>query len=504
MRCIAHHHLPEQHDLPLFRVHPRVTSPNRPTPAGSALWSDRSGVVRTAVALVFIATIVMFGGASRADSLAQVPVRLAAIAVLAVAFAQGGRIGSHGNLRLYAYVAAIWALMLAQLIPLPPSIWTSLPGRGLYVDGAELAGLGQTWRPLNISPDGGVNAGLALLAPTAVLCILRRLRNAELELRGMILVAALGAVLGFLQLATGEHSALRTYRVTTADAVGLFANRNHHALMLGMGIAALWGWSLLKPGGGGGRPSHRVWVAAAGTALMIVGVITAGSRAGLALAALLAAGAWLLVFRTRREGARNQSSGTSRWVTVAIAVGIAAVALAVSLSPRASAVRRLFSRAIDDDKRIRTFDTVWGMIGEYMPFGSGFGSFPQIFRHWEPLELLEFTYFNHAHNDLAELAIEGGVGALALLVVFLVWWVRSAWRIWRAPTGGAERVILARLGSVLSTAMMLASLVDYPLRTPLLSCIFVMSCWWMWSGARRLEPLGGPGADEASLPKSAD
>ena len=37
---------------------------------------------------------------------------------------------------------------------------------------------------------------------------------------------------------------------------------------------------------------------------------------------------------------------------------------------------------------------------------------------------IERTYVNHAHNDYLELALEGGIPAIVLMLLFLAWWAR--------------------------------------------------------------------------------
>jgi O-antigen ligase len=82
---------------------------------------------------------------------------------------------------------------------------------------------------------------------------------------------------------------------------------------------------------------------------------------------------------------------------------------------------------------------------------------------------------NQAHNEPMQLAIEGGVPALILLLLFLSWWGRAAWRI-AAPADPGRRRAIARAALSATVLLMLSSLVDYPLRTPLLGAVFAIAC----------------------------
>ncbi len=82
---------------------------------------------------------------------------------------------------------------------------------------------------------------------------------------------------------------------------------------------------------------------------------------------------------------------------------------------------------------------------------------------------------NQAHNEPMQLTIEGGAPALGLLAAFAGWWLWSGVKVARreGPSGGKALAI----AWVTATAILLASsLVDYPLRTPLLSALFAVAC----------------------------
>ena len=102
-----------------------------------------------------------------------------------------------------------------------------------------------------------------------------------------------------------------------------------------------------------------------------------------------------------------------------------------------------------------------------MPAGSGFGSFDPVFRMYEPNELLNLTYLNHAHSDYLEIALEGGVLGLALLIVAIGWATRAGIAACRMDPSELT-ASSTRFGAGMLLLVALASAVDYPARTPII------------------------------------
>jgi O-antigen ligase len=86
---------------------------------------------------------------------------------------------------------------------------------------------------------------------------------------------------------------------------------------------------------------------------------------------------------------------------------------------------------------------------------------------------------NHAHNDWLELLLETGIAGVLLAAAFLGWWGLRVRAVWRAE----ERDPFAQAAVIASAAMLLHSIVDYPLRTAALSAVFA-ACLGLMAGAR--------------------
>jgi O-antigen ligase len=108
---------------------------------------------------------------------------------------------------------------------------------------------------------------------------------------------------------------------------------------------------------------------------------------------------------------------------------------------------------------------------DFMPLGSGIGTFQRVYALYEDHDRLDTsTYVNHAHNDYLEIALETGVPGLIVLGLFLVWWARLAWRVWRP----VDVDPFARAGAVGSAVILIHSLVDFPLRTAAIGTCFAL------------------------------
>lgn len=427
--------------------------------------------------------VALFGGASRADEPAQVLVRIAAIAVIAATLWPLDFAALKANRCPLLFALACVALVLLQLVPLPPAAWASLPGHASYEAIAEATST-VGWRPLSLTPDLTVNALLALLAPLAsMLAALYLDANGRKVVAGGYAVAALAsAALGLAQLAvTGEG--LRLYRQTSETVpVGLFANQNHQAVLLACALPLGAAIVPLRS-----RQLANVIVPVIGlsaAAFLSVVLVLTGSRMGLVVGAGGILGlCWIL-----RDRALFRRPDRLRILMPWIATGGLALALVVTmLLVDNQLLQRLRAQDVAADTRWTALPYLLETARAFFPTGAGFGSFDSVYRQFEPDMLLSTIYLNQAHNEALQLAIEGGLPALALLLGFMLWWARSITIIVRRRGTEAQRG-LPLAASVVTLLLMISSLVDYPLHTPLLAALFAFCCVEMARAAGR----GGP------------
>lgn len=420
--------------------------------------------------LAFVAVLFLFGGSSRYDQLAQIPVRGVAILLIAWSSFRSTQASPRALRAPALLLGAAIALVSLQLVPLPPSIWTSLPGRSAFAELAIKAGFDQPWRPLAIAPDLATNSLLALSVPAAMLYGLATLepRHWRWIYPAVIVVILSSLLIGIVQLAIGSGGFTAIYQIQWREtASGIFANRNHQALLLAAGLPLLAGWEDIRRGGVRGMTAR--WVVGIAALLLILTLIATGSRAGALLGLLGLFGAIAVSWSWLRG--RTGGASQTRWIA-ALAL-FAAVVMSVCLAlffGRGEALNRLLAADPLGDKRARAFPTVIDVLASYFPAGTGFGGFDDAFRRAEPFNLLEATYFNQAHNDIIQVVLEGGLPGLALLAATLGWLGVITWRVWRTA-GTRSTIVRARAASIALILMAVASLLDYPLRTPIMLAI---------------------------------
>lgn len=423
----------------------------------------------------------LLGGGSAISPLQRMVVEIAGVVTLGWFFARGWHAPrGRAITAALAIIAALVVLVIVQIIPLPPAIWRALPGRTIVASVLDVVGAPDTWRPLSLDPAATREAGYFLIAPIAMFVATLHLdRDAQLKLVLMVTVAAIiSAVLVMIQ-AQGAMNLTLYDAPHATKGKGIFANKNHNAAFLVMAIplVAMLGRSRawLR------QPLMQRAVTGIVIALLAVAVLGCLSRAGIALLpiALVACvpllGGWALVRR--------------HWKIAAGAVVV--LVIAAILIAQSSIVRETLDRfGASQEGRYVFWPDVLAAIRQFMPWGSGLGTFVPVFRIQESLEAVHQTYTNHAHADVLEIALEAGIPGLAILLAFLVWFGMVAWTRVRSRSGTPDlRPMLA--ASVGIALLLAASIVDYPLRTLLLACVFAMLAAIIASPA----PFGRPSAD---------
>jgi O-antigen ligase len=263
------------------------------------------------------------------------------------------------------------------------------------------------------------------------------------------------------------------YTITNPDAaVGFFANRDHLAALLYalLPFAAALGGEGLRARRAESRGA--VVCAAAFGLVFFLGVAATGSLSGLALCVVALIGCGPLLLRGRAGAGRVRA-----WAPALLLVG-AIVALLFLQFSRIGVLDRLQVQASNvDEGRFAITSTTLGAAAAYFPLGSGLGTFVPIYAAAEPVATLSTEYWNHAHNDWAEIWLEGGLPIAAVIVGFLVWSGRAALRAWKSTTGaGAGEFALPWAGFIAIGLLLIHSTADYPLRTCAIMAVFGFAC----------------------------
>lgn len=425
---------------------------------------------------MLLIVLCLAGGASRADALGQTVVRAMAALVLLAVVLLADRPKRVSPTAVWVLLAAAILLAVVQLLPLPPAVWEASSGRAFSQDATALAGSPPISRPLSLSPGATVNAAASMIVPLAVLCLATASSVENLaRLPGFILCLVTATMLvGLLQFSgVGIDNPLVNDRPGVVS--GTIANRNHFALFLALGCLLVPVWMF--------RDGRRAgWRGPVGLGLLLLFTLTilaSGSRAGIVLGML----AILLAGLMAHTGLRRELRHAPRWVLPAVFAAVVALIAAFVLisvaANRAVSIQRSLSVDVEQDMRSRALPTVWEMIRAAFPTGNGLGSFDPMFRVREPLALLKPTYFNQAHNDFLGVVLDAGMLGLLLLVGALGWWAWASVGAWRNADN--RRSMLPRLGSAMLLLVVIASMFDYPARTPLIMAMVTLAAIWLSS-----------------------
>ena len=425
----------------------------------------------------FLLTVWAAGGASRADVLGQAVVRIAAWMTLLIAVLANPRPNWRATAPVCVLLAAAMGLVFLQLIPLPSLLWTHLPGRDVLSQTALVIERPQPWRPISISPGATVNALSSLIVPVVVCLLLTQFaaRDHKRLIALMLALIVASGLIGVLQFAGSSFE--NPFVNNVANSVsGTFANRNHFALFIAFGciLAPIWAF---------GEQSASLWksVCAIGMITTFALIILAtGSRAGVLVGVLaIILGLFSVAPRVKKA---VEVLPRRIWLPVSsVFIGFLVLALVLSLVlDRAVSVERALSLNASEDGRTAALPTIWQLTWLYFPVGAGFGTFDPLFRIYEPDHLLGPSYWNQAHNDLLAIVLDGGLPALLILCGAWVWWARQSFRVWKLPF--SQQSLRARAGSSIILLVGLASVVDYPARTPIIMSALVVASVWLAKG----------------------
>lgn len=383
----------------------------------------------------------------------------------------------------------LWIFLLGlavvglQLVPLPASLWPELGGRAGLAGGYRLLGMAAPALPISLAPYATVATLLTLIPPLALFCAIVRLKAYRPTWLALALVAGTigGILVGALQVSSSDPPASPWYFYDSSNfgyAVGFFANANHMATLLVITLPFLAALLTSARGGTIQRYSAALAVVTGAGLVLVIGIALNGSLAGYGLAVPALAASTLIAL----------PRGSVARVWLAIAAGVLAIGAvgALALSPVGA---RSFGAATSIESRSEIMSTTSRAIGDFLPFGSGLGTFRAVYQLYEDHDQIGRTHVPHAHNDYAELVLETGVPGAVVLVLFLIWWVSAAWRVWRFSDAGPY----ARAASIASAAILIHSLVDFPLRTAAISATFAMCL------ALLVERRARPAAEKSEL-----
>lgn len=402
----------------------------------------------------FVLLCILFGGSGQ-GVWTNIGLQLAGIALIGLAAVAGSR--GEGGSRfsiLHLLIVLAMLLVLIQLIPLPAGVWTRLPGRAAIAHGFQLLGYPLVPMPVSETPYASVLALFAAIPTLAMLATTGRLspspRAIALAIVGGMVA---GIFVGALQVAGGPDVWAYFYPIHNAGAVGFFANHNHMATLLLVGIPMTAALMVSATSRHRSSAFTRNGLGGAVFLLTLVGIFLTGSRAALALSLpVILASATMFPLASRWRGLALGVSAIALLGAVVLVIGDPIAASADETSSSRPEIWKTATEAIEDS----------------FPVGTGLGSFESVYHRYEDAGSVSRQYVNHAHNDYLEAALELGTAGVILIAAFLIWWAIAAVRIWMSPVSTP----FARAATIATATVLVHSAVDFPLRTAAISSIF--------------------------------
>lgn len=428
----------------------------------------------------FLILVSLTGGGARGDIQSLAILRPAAVLAAGYAF-WGLKKSRFSEFRVpFLLMAATFLIVGLHLLPLPPSIWSQLPGRTLVAEVDRSIGLGLVWRPISMVPSETWNALYSLAVPLAVLVLTVQIgRERRFQLLNLFIALGLASgLLGMFQVVSTPGGVLYLYDVTNKEsAVGLFSNRNHQAIFLAciFPMLAVYASSGIKSVE---QFRMRSWIAIVAGAVLVPLLLVTGSRAGLILGLAGLGSVPLLFYRPHLD--RPAKRRQTKKITLYAIAGFAVIGLGVLtfLFSRAQALERIIAPDQTDQIRLSFWGPIARMAWKYFPIGSGIGSFAEVYQIDEPNGLLGPTYLNHAHNDWLEAWMTGGLPAMVLVAAAIAAWIVASAKAWRSKDFRKRDILYARMGSTIIVLLAAGSVVDYPLRSPIIACFAVVVVLW--------------------------
>ncbi|HYC36833.1 MAG TPA: O-antigen ligase family protein [Usitatibacter sp.] len=367
---------------------------------------------------------------------------IAAVAGL-VLFAFAALRGGVSSRLPRALVAALALLLLVPLLQrwlyLPVPWWGALPGHAPYAAILDLAGSANGWRPPSIHPRATEYAWLALLPGVSVFLLVSFSSRSRLRRLATVFVgvAVAEAALGMMQVGSGRDSWLHLGNAFGGSAAtGTYVNKNHFASLMAMALPmaiALWALEALPPRARSGEaglahPRHAdrriaVNIVLAMMLLLLVGGLTlSSSRAGIG-SGLLAASLAFMALAWRTGPRRLQAALVA---TALAGLGMAAYAGLTPVIDRFSPD----NLSAGAGGRLELSMASLRAAVDFLPFGSGLGTFADVFRRHQGETLPGFI--DHAHNDYAEVLVELGIAGAIIVALGLYAYARRWSELLRA------------------------------------------------------------------------
>lgn len=373
--------------------------------------------------------------------------------------------------------ATIFLLVGFYVVPLP--FVQSVHGPDILGASRRAAEMPNMPLGFAIAPAGVWQSLFSLFAPLAVFLFAIQTKRDDLfpTLSILILLGTISGLFGLLQLIGSDTSSLYLYSITNnGSAVGLFANRNHAAVLLACLFPMLVVFAVSSRSSEKGKTYARRLIATAIALILVPLILITGSRSGMLIAMIGLIGGTLL-YATQSSTDRQFKVSPSK-VPIFVSVAVTCLVFATIYFSRAESIDRFFW----EPRTVQDRDEFWvsslRLFGDYFPFGFGAGSFPTVFQVDEPVALLNGRHVNRLHNDWLETALAFGIPGIIFMAGSVVYYLRRTFLLWARMDGTRQAVLFGRMASIVIAMIAVASISDYPLRTPAMMGVAALVIFW--------------------------
>ena len=434
----------------------------------------------TALPGAYLLLCLVLGGSSAKDQLPHLWLQLiSTILIAGVIYSATSPMRHRPAMIIVAALLAIAVWPILQLLPLPAGIWESLPGRDVIA--SDLLDLGISSlpnMPVSFSGQETSRAVLATLIPITFILLVAAFGNEsgpQTISWGILICGATSALLGLLMVVPmSPLRALLSGLLPYDPAAGFFANANHQVTLLLMCLPLLAGMSGRRTAPNRSRQHvfFRQTILGALLILFLSAIWAAGVRASYILILPVSI---LSLCILHNSFSRRAAIGSLVLIVASVA---GSILLAVN-APALEGVAFADFSITDKGRQEIVWPTSIEMLKDHWMFGTGLGTFSNVFMLYEDPNTVKSVWINHAHNEYLQVAIELGILGVLAMIVALAVYLKVTIKTWtESPDPDSP---LRRAATVSCLVVLLHSLVDYPARTPailvVLTACFILAVW---------------------------
>lgn len=414
----------------------------------------------------------LFGGASREALNFHTAFNVTGwVGIIAIILFKKGNIFAHiPKAPLFIFLGLSLCIGIS-IIPLPSSWFSDSVIHQNILAERGLLNAPSSHLTLSLTPSETLRSFTAFGPPLFAMFVVSILGYRERQFI-ITLLMGLGVasiILGFTQLLTGADSSFYYWNITNRGfSVGIFANANHHSLFVAS-LIPLFALQLIKNTNKIMADNDNFGLLAlyaALFALIILGILFGKSFITFSIAMIAILLSSLFISTPRKD---TSKSWRPFFLGTILVIGLTVITgLMKHVGPNTHSIvsNNRFSRLDVHSKSVSIFQ-------DYMTNGTGLGSFNKIYPFYENPENVNLIFVNHAQNDALQFAVELGLPGVALLVIFILWIIKSFYALVKNDAKYRGKHI-SRAAMVVVSIVLLQSLMDYPLRTPFLALIFAI------------------------------